>query len=222
MTLAGESLEYTGRAYTDDGNLFYVEKHKEEYESNSILKSSTNYDHPAGKTLAQLTTEHRPLLTVPKHHFVDKRSGYEHGLVITKNIFQCFKREESGKERESFNCQPNGNSFSSKGLHFYLQQNLTNFNDDLDETIDFILPGKMDRFKFKLYVKKRTKDDITFELKIKSWILRAFAPKMTLKYSLKTKKLLEYKGPSNILNKDGDVKQVRIIYDYPKAYALSH
>ena len=51
-------------------------------------------------------------------------------------------------------------------------------------------------------------------LKLNHWLFRYFAPTLRLVYDSNSKKLVEYRGISNILDTDGNRQDVRIINKY--------
>ena len=62
---------------------------------------------------------------------------------------------------------------------------------------------------------KEEKDGIAFiNIRISNWFLRLFAPKLELRYDIAEKKLLYYKGISNILDDKRKLQNAEIFYKY--------
>ena len=81
--------------------------------------------------------------------------------------------------------------------------------------MNLILPGRLNDFQLKLETERVSEKEIRFKLEFEHWLLRLFTPVLYLTYDPKKRRLMEFRGPSNINNKDNEFKQIRIIYQYP-------
>jgi hypothetical protein len=57
-------------------------------------------------------------------------------------------------------------------------------------------------------------DAVTFALEADNWLLRLLAPKLEVQYDLTTRRLISYRGPSNLLSDNRTVQNVTITYRY--------
>jgi len=79
----------------------------------------------------------------------------------------------------------------------------------------FLTPGSLDYFNLKLeYLRTNSKNQIILEAKVSNILLRLFAPKLTMVYDAKTKKIISYDGLSNISDDKDKTQAVRIAYKY--------
>lgn len=85
---------------------------------------------------------------------------------------------------------------------------------------NFLLVNKLDYFQCRVVktgnVKYRDRDAIVFLLRPENLVLRALADKIQVTYDIKTKRLLEYIGVSNLMDNEGkDFPKVKIVFQYP-------
>tara|TARA_B100001250_G_C19493184_1_gene654028 strand:+ start:375 stop:650 length:276 start_codon:yes stop_codon:yes gene_type:complete len=87
------------------------------------------------------------------------------------------------------------------------------------DTLEFrlLIPGRFDYFSFKTVVSKQRGDTVFISVKLASLFLRILAgAEMELIYSRSTGRLLEYLGPTSLLDQNGKrIDGVKIRYKYP-------
>ena len=81
--------------------------------------------------------------------------------------------------------------------------------------MNLILPGRLDDFRLQLETEGVSEKEIRFKLEFEHWLLKFFTPVLFLTYDPTKRRLMEYRGPSNINTEDNEFKEVRIIYQYP-------
>jgi hypothetical protein len=101
-------------------------------------------------------------------------------------------------------------------LNYDLLGNLEKIDPDTKVPIRFLIPGKLDTFDFALRKTAESPDGIVdFEVTVQNWILKLFAPKLYLRYDKNTRRLMGYRGISNIMDDRGRLQNVTITYEYP-------
>ena len=79
----------------------------------------------------------------------------------------------------------------------------------------FLTPGNLDYYNFLLnYIGVNKKGLVELDIKISNFILRMFVSKLELQYEPKTKRLIQYKGLSNLSDDNDKMQAVTIKYKY--------
>jgi hypothetical protein len=202
-----------GIARDTKGKVVYTEKHILKYNSGRLESSVTEYyDADRKKIIAVLDSDYRIDPKKPVYEFHDLRSGYREGLRIDNNKYVAFRRTKD-KPEEMKVITADQLLFAGQGWHYYL---ISNFDLIDNKTLDLslILPGELDYFRFQISGSKMKNNQIKADLEISNWLLRMFAPSLSLVYDTKTAKLVEYRGVSNLLTDKAERQDVIINYEY--------
>lgn len=210
---------YDGEARWDD-KLVYTEKHTVVYtDSKKPQKAMTQYFNPDGKLIAELNSDFSKSITSPEHTFQDFRSGHRHGIRLEGDKVVLFKQDKGELEvTKALNPAENANRtyFGCQGLHYFLREKMDEVNGKKELPIVFITPGNLDNYNFELeYVGEKPGGLIDYEIEIDNFFLRIFAPKLKVTYDKNLKRIVYYKGISNLLTDKGDNQKVIITYKYP-------
>jgi hypothetical protein len=106
--------------------------------------------------------------------------------------------------------------FSCQGWHYYLVNNLAVLERENVE-LNLILPSELRALPFEIQRVRSQGDRVEAVLKLNHWLFRYFAPTLQLVYDSKSRRLVEYRGISNILDREGKRQDVRIVYKYSRA-----
>ena len=203
---------YLGEARDKNGALLYTEKHTVSSSNKTTTGSLTEYRAPDGALIATMRSDYSRSVAMPTYVFEDLRRDYREGLRWKVGEYVIFTQQGAGEEKTA---GINGDSgvFSCQGWHYYLVNNLDLLEKD-NIILRLVLPSEMRALPF--VVKKLASDEsrVSAELRLKHWLFRYFAPKLRLVYDKKDRRLLEYHGISNILDKDGERQDVNIFYSY--------
>ena len=123
-------------------------------------------------------------------------------------------RIESGSKKEIQEFSIADRFFAGQGWHHYIRENLELLKHQ-QATMNLILPGRLDDFRLQLETEGVSEKKIRIKLEFEHWLLKLFTPVLYLTYDPKKRRLMEYRGPSNINTEDNEFKEVRIIYQYP-------
>lgn len=206
-----------GKAYSNKGKLLYIEKHYESFSGDRLISLSTEYyKSSSSKKFASLYSDFRQNHYVPTYKYEDsrlnRRDGVRH-LASLGEVAAFAKADNKSPQREkNFKIEPN--LISGQGLYSYFHKNfdkLLNMKQPI--FVEFLIPMNLDKYKFKIEQYSKTKDKVTYRIKFKNWILRMFAPYIEVVYAIKTRRLLQFRGPSNVPDDKGKMQNVVIKYD---------
>jgi hypothetical protein len=211
-SLAAEKEVHWGEARNEQGELVYREKHSVTLEGEQVITSLTEYFSPAGQLLATMESDYSRNLSMPTYAFDDLRRGYREGLREEEGEYIIFKKTRDGEEETEAVTNTEG-VFSCQGWHYYLVNNLSVLERENVE-LNLILPSQLKAFPFEIQQVRSEGDRVEAVLELNHWLFRYFAPTLQLVYDSKSRKLVEYRGISNILDSDGKRQDVRIVYEY--------
>jgi len=218
--------EFQGTARSG-GKVVYIEKHRLELDaSGKLLTAKTRYESPDGKPIAELESDFTRSLMVPDHVMRDLRTGGEEGLRREGAALILFDRVKGKDERTRTLTSKDAEQrilVGCQGLNYYVLNNLDSFSGETVVPLRFLIPGKLDYYDFDMReVESPDKNLAEFEIKIRNWFLKLFAPSLRVRYDRATKRIVWYEGISNLLSDSGSNQKVEIEYRYgapPKAQA---
>jgi hypothetical protein len=211
-SLAADREVHWGEARNAQGELVYRERHSVTREGERVTTSLTEYFSPAGQLLATMESDYSQNLSMPTYVFEDLRRDYREGLRNEDGEYIIFKKTKDGEE-ETEAITNTKDVFSCQGWHYYLVDNLAVLERENVE-LNLILPSELKAFPFEIQRARSEGDRVEAVLKLNHWLFRYFAPTLQLVYDSKSRKLVEYRGISNILDSDGKRQDVRIVYKY--------
>ena len=209
---AKKSKAMSSTAYEKDTKkVLYTEKHSLSYENNKLLTSHTKYFDPQGKLIAEMKSDYRQSLMMPTYVFEDHRLGTKEGLELRDKKYYIFNENSEKKREEKVIENPKG-IFSCQGWHYYIVENM-DMIESKDLSLNLLFPSKLDYYNFDLQKQSSKGSILELRLEFSNWFVRLFAPRLDLTYDSQKKKLLSYIGPSNILDAEGDIQYVKVVYD---------
>ncbi len=204
---------YSGEARDKGGVLAYTENHVVTYADGITAHSLTEYKAGDGSLIATLDADYSRSVAMPTYVFEDLRHKYREGLRLQAGEHIIFKQDGDAPEK-SAKLEGAESLFSCQGWHYYLVNNLELLEKDRI-TLNLILPSELRPYPFVLRKLQSDESQVSAELSLKHRLFRHFAPKLRLKYDRAKRRLIEFQGASNILDKDGDRQEVIIRYSYP-------
>ncbi len=215
LTLAQEpSYTFQGKAFNKKGETAYLEKHQIWLGNNEYPnKVVTEYLKPNGEKFAQIksTVEGHPF--IPTTEFSDSRFDVFEYFKVEKNQEIKMQRKNKGKLKEK-SISLNGTVVGGQGFHNYL---LSNFNQlNTAKEIKFLVAPRLDYFTFEIVeTTASTPQYKRFKLNLSNWLLNKIIGPIEAEYDEK-KRLVYYKGLTNIEDDQGNPQELEITYSYNK------
>jgi len=214
-----ETLRFHGYARDlDSGKYLYTELHEQEVEAGKVQTATITYFDASGKQVSRKTLDYRQNRTIPVFRAESPEQGYVEALRgISGGKLDLLKAtREKGEQTKSLEL-PKGAVAADSGFNHLIQDNLARLV--AGETVQFhlVVAGNLDAYHFRA---KKVRDE-SFEgtpgvlLRVEpDSLLRFLVDPLDVVYDPATRKLLEYRGVSNILDPaTGKVyKKVRISY----------
>lgn len=205
---------HTGVAYLDSAKKepIYTEKHTATFRGKKLQSSTNDYFDLSGNKIAELNSDYSKSILMPTYVFRDLRNGAEEGFRFSKGKYVIF-RKKPGEEEEVYPLEETEKVFSCQGWHYHLINNLDLVQSN-DLQMKLIFPSKLDYYSFRARSLEPSDSNILkIRLEFKSWFIRLFAPHLDITYDKSKKKIINYYGPSNILDDSGEVQNVYIFYE---------
>ena len=212
-----QTLRFYGYAYDlKGGQYLYTEVHEQHVQGDHWLGGSINYFDPAGKQIGRKTLAFSSDAHIPIYHLTLSGSGYEEGISAVGDKVEMFKRHAKGDQPERDSVDTNKTMAADSGFHTYIRDHFAQLMSGQTVAFNLVVPGNLDSYKFRI---KRI-GDTTFEgqpairLRIEpDSLLRFVVDPLELTYEPKERKLLEYRGISNIHDPvSGKAYTARIAY----------
>ena len=109
------------------------------------------------------------------------------------------------------------------GLTYFFIKNWSRLLNNEIVEFNFIAPSKLDYFRFRVsknaIVDLGNRKGLQLKLEVNSFLLRAFVDPILITYDLENKKILSYKGISNINDDNG--KSYSVIIDFTDKKGLN-
>lgn len=215
MSLAQTQEKFIGTAKRE-GKVVYTEEHTAFFNSTGqVEKAQTLYKNPDGQVIAVLDSDFRKSLTAPAHHFEDKRFHMIYGVRYEGQKIVLFSQDGSEKEKQKEIEAPKDRLVvGCQGLGYYLPQHLEEVKKADETPLLFLIPGRLEAYSFTLKPRGKQNSLEVFDIEIQSWVLRIFAPRLTVYFDPSTGHLIRYKGLSNILSDQKKEQDVDIEYKW--------
>lgn len=213
---ATETFRFYGYAYdlkTDE--YLYTEVHEQKAVDDKWTGGTIRYYAPDGTRLGTKTLDFSADPFIPLYQYELPALGYREGITaIGKEV--VLTKTDKGKKPQTESIPKTDPIAADSGFHSFLRHYFADLMAGKTVAFTFIAAGNLDSYKFRA---KRI-EDTTFEgkpavrfLVEANSLLRMVAPNLTVTYDPKEQKLLEYRGPSNVINPEtGKVYDARIAY----------
>jgi len=209
------SLErFTGMARGRDGRVLYVEEHEVRRAGDRVLAALTTYRDPAGAVMAVLKTDYAEDPWAPSYRFEDRRTG----RVEAVETGPAGATLEAGGKRVTLARPRPGQPplVGGQGFDQLVRARLDALRGGERLTATFAIPSRQDAFEFRVQAlsPEAPGEVVRVRIEVASWLLRLLAPHMDCDYDPATRRLLRYRGPSNLEGEGGAHPDVEITYDY--------
>lgn len=206
---------FVGEARKESGELFYTENHKITYLNDRPTKIETIYKSEDGKKKGRLVSDLAFDPYCPPHQFKDIEANRSSSVeyIVGKSQVRV-KNDKPGRSLEERVLTIDDLKVCAQGAFFFMQDNLPVFLNDDIRTLRFVVPPKLTHYGFRIRKinEDPDKDQITLRIEIDNWLFRLFAPSIEADINTKNRRLMQYRGASNLMG-PGD-KPVNVTIDY--------
>ncbi|MGQ0502512.1 MAG: hypothetical protein ACT4P0_07895 [Panacagrimonas sp.] len=213
---ASDKYRFYGYAFDLKTDAYlYTEVHEQKAVDEKWVGGTIRYFAPDGTRLGTKTLDFSADPFIPLYQYELPALGYREGITAVGKEVVLTKSDKGGKP-ETARIPKVDPIAADSGFHSFLRHYFADLLAGKTVAFTFIAAGNLDSYKFRA---KRI-DDTTFEgkpavrfLVEANSLLRLVAPSLIVTYEPKEQKLLEYRGPSNVINPDtGKVYDARIAY----------
>jgi hypothetical protein len=210
--------KFEGRAERK-GKIVYIEKHEAQFAADGKpLKAKTEYFDINNNLMATLSSDFTKSLTAPQHEFIDLRFQSRHGIRYTDQGLEMFTQEGTEKEQTKVLTNVDDGKkllVGCQGLGYYFRDHVQKFKEAKKTPILFLIPGVLDTYNFELEYEKPLSSNLDlFEIHVKNFFLRLFAPTLEVFYDANLKRMTKYKGVSNLYDEKKKQQIVEINYTF--------
>jgi len=214
-------LRIRGTARGGDGALLYLEEHEVRRQGAALQRATTTYLDPEGRTLAVLQTDFSRDPFAPSYRFEDRRRGRVEEVAVGPEGLTL----GAGAKRRVLPLPEDARRrlVAGQGLDRYVQHRLEELVGGAELHVTFAIPSRQETYPFRVRAQPARDGDraVRVRVEIDSWVLRLFASSLDVEYDRATRRLLRYRGPSNLQDERGDNPEVTITYAYPEAGAVA-
>lgn len=214
---ASEGQPFYGYAYDlDSGKYLYTEVHDPVVEGGREVSSTIHYYAADGALLGSKPLDYRNDPFVPLFRLTLAKEGYVEAITANGGNVEMLKIDGKGKPEKRKSLKKEGLMAADSGFHHLLQTRLPSLIAGELLNFRFTVAGQLDSYRFRA----RKVGEAMFEgkpavqlLVQADSLLRYLAPDLRLLYDPATRKLLEYRGISNLHDPDsGKAYMARIAY----------
>jgi hypothetical protein len=209
------TARFYGYAYDlDSGQYLYTEVHEQKLLGGRWLGGTIRYFSPDGRELGAKTLDFAANPFVPVYDYRLPALHYHEAITgVGEQIAMLKSRGDETRTATVDNTPPIA---ADSGFHSFLRAHFQELLDGKTVAFTFVAAGNLDSYKFRA---RRIEDTmfegheaVQFKVEANS-LLRLVAPELYLTYDPGQRRLLEYRGPSNVIDpKTDEVYKTRIVY----------
>lgn len=211
------SRQFYGYAYDLKSNRYiYTEVHNQKVENGKWMGGTIDYYSADGTLFGKKTLDFTQDPFVPVYRLDLLKSGYMEGVTRASGPIELIKRVSKGEEEETESVKKQPMMVADSGFHSFIVANLPELLSGKKVAFKFVVAGNLDAFKFSVQRIADTQYDgvkaARFIVKPDSLISLLVDP-LEVTYNVEQKKLLEYRGVSNVHDPaTGKAYVARIVY----------
>lgn len=209
---ASDVERFTGEARGRDGAVLYREEHAVHRSGERLLSATTTYRDAAGREIAVLRTDFSADPYAPGYVFEDLRSGAVEEVAVGDGRVAL----RAGPRTRTLAAPGDRRLVAGQGLDRYVRARLDEVLAGARLEVAYPIPSRLDAYDLRLRVLGPA-DGATVRVRAEfsSWVLRLLAPALDVDYDVRTRRLVRYRGPSNLSFDGGVNPTVEITYAYP-------
>lgn len=204
------------------GKFLYSENHAEYRRGEQHTHSIVTYRDAQGKAFARKRITFTRNATQPDFRLEDFRDGYVEGAKLLGGTrFQFFKRSERGAELEQEVVSISAPGVIDGGFDYYVRNNFAALSRGEARSVNFGVSARFTYFTFVISKvrngQRAGRPTVQFKLAPQNFVLRQLIDPLFVTYDAENKRLLEYRGYTNIDDgtSSGTNFEARIVFNYP-------
>jgi hypothetical protein len=144
-------------------------------------------------------------LSAPEYFLRDDRHHKLQGLRWMDHKLDVFTQISKNAKvlHQEFSIDPNEIQIAGPGLIYYIGSHLDQIIKAHIFNFQYVIPGRLEIYDFSIETIQHNQRVAEFEVKMRAWAMRYFGPRLKIIYSVQTKRVLSYRGPSNLREKTG-------------------
>lgn len=214
-----ETLKFRGYAYDLASNRFlYTELHQQRIVDQRWLGGTIVYVAPDGSEIGRKSLDFSQDPFVPLYRLdLKPRGGYVEGISgLSAGRIEMVRQGYGARELEHASVKRPQQVTADSGIHVYIREHFGELLTGRTVTFVFAVAGNLDAYKFRVRRLPDTTFDgqpaVNFRVEPAS-LLRWLVDPLELTYETGQRKLLEYRGASNLHDPaTGKAYNVRIVY----------
>lgn len=206
---------FVGRAVTDAGMFWYTEHHTVRI-TNGHTDINTRYVAANGTPIAELSAAIDGRSYLPTTRLIDHRDNYRyaieplidrHAVVITQQL------GHGPEEHRTLTLRDDLMTF--QGVMLYILDQRAALLRGQALFAQSIVPSRMTSYGVRIYKRATQGNLLMVRLEMSSAAFRFFSTPSDVTIDLASGRLLEFAGPSNLLDDKDKPVRVHIVYEYP-------
>lgn len=214
---AADGIRYEqGQARDPDSRrLLYTESHWTRLESGAPVRRTVLYRCPDGTAFARKEISYAPSPLAPTFRFTDVRLGYQEGLRWREGRPELWTSGRDGERAQTLANRPD--LVADAGFDVFIRSRWPQLSAGERQSLRFAVPSRLSSYGFNLRrsaaVRYREQPAQTFRLGLDG-LAGLIAPEIEVTYGRDSRRLLRFKGLSNILDDAGE-KPLKTLIEFP-------
>ncbi len=221
---SAETLRFRGYAFDLKSDRYlYTEVHEQIIENGQWRRGRIRYFDAQGRIIGDKTLDFGAHATIPLYRFELPAERYVEAITAVGGGEVKLHKQADGKSQDK-TLKAGGDSAADSGFHNYLLAHFDELLAGRTVTFQFIVAGNLDAYRFRARrIGDKTLDGkAALRIRVEpDSVLRWLVDPLELGYDPNSKKLLEYRGISNVHDPaTGKAYNARIVFpDQPPAGA---
>jgi hypothetical protein len=205
---------FTGVARGPGGAVVYLEEHEVRRDGGRLVEATTVYRDPGGRRIAVLRTDFSTDPFAPSYEFEDLRTGEAEAVRVAAGEVAL----RAGERARTLGRDPAAPRLvTGQGLDRLVRERLPEIAAGETLRLAYAIPSRLGAYDLRVR-SVGDPDGATVRVRVEfsSWVLRLLAPALDVEYDRTTRRLVRYRGVSNLEDASGANPEVEITYAYPQ------
>lgn len=200
---------FTGVAYELGGDtLLYEEHHQLERKDGQPISETVHYRQPDGALIAIKELDYREPAR-PSYHIRFNTNGRTEQVEVSADGVRIDSKKEGRLD------WPKGPAVIDGGFHYFIQSHFDSLTSSQRLDFHFLSPSRLSWTSLQIEPQPSNRRHLELKLSLQNPLLNWIIDPIFLTYERDTRRLLEYRGLTNLPRPDGDGNyRARIVYHY--------